>query len=273
MNIIKIKKRALVQRAYLIGLLVRRNIKNQYYRSFLGVIWTVLNPLLNMLVMWFVFSQIFGREDVMTLPFPVYLLSGSIIFGVLRSATTSSLTCFVGHSDMLQKTRVAIGIFPMANTISALVSFGFSFIALIMVMVVCSFVPTNGLSYNFQWTILLTVAILPALIIFSLGISFFLSSLYVFFRDLKHIYSVVLTLWMYMTPIFYSINSFEEGSIVVKVIQLNPMYHYVTCFRELLQGVIPNALEWLIMYGFAALSLLLGWLVLAALRNRIVSNL
>ena len=79
------------QQSFLLGLLVRRNIKNQYYRSFIGVLWTVLNPLLNMLVMWFVFSNIFGRDMVSNLPYPLYLLSGNIVFAVMRGSTSSSL--------------------------------------------------------------------------------------------------------------------------------------------------------------------------------------
>ena len=101
----KSKTGSLGQRMYLLRLLVKRNIKNQYYRSFIGVLWTVLNPLLNMAVMAFVFSALFGRHTD-GLDYPIYLLSGNIIFGIMRASTSSSLTCLVGQTDMLQKTRV-----------------------------------------------------------------------------------------------------------------------------------------------------------------------
>ena len=243
---------------YLLRLLVKRNIKNQYYRSFIGVLWTVLNPLLNMIVMAFVFSALFGRHTD-GLDYPIYILSGNIIFGIMRSSTSSSLGCLVGQSDMLQKTKVPIEIFPTANVFSALVTFGFSFIALLLVA---------GL------------IILPAVTVFSLGISYFLSALYVFFRDIKHIYGVILTLWTYLTPLFYSVEALKS-ELVSKAMVFNPMYHYVEGFRELLRGDIPQIMlsfsttqpSILAMYGFAAVSLVLGWLFLKAMKNKIAANL
>ncbi len=262
------------QRLYLMSLLVRRNIKNQYYRSFIGVLWTVLNPLLNMIVMAFVFSKIFGRNGT-DLDYPIFILSGTIIFNLMSGSTSSSLGCLVGNTSMLQKTKVPIELFPTANVFSALVTFGFSFIALLLVAGVRAI---TGDYTTFTWTILLVVLILPPLFVFSLGISYFLSALFVFFRDLKHVYSVILTLWRYLTPIFYTVDALKSN-LISKIIVFNPMYHYVEAFRELLMGEIPKVFSlsteptWLAMYGFAALSLIIGWLVLKALRNKIAANL
>lgn len=264
---------SLSQRAYLLKLLVRRNIKNQYYRSFIGVLWTVLNPLLNMLVMAFVFSTIFGRYTD-GLDYPIYILSGNIIFNIMRSSTSSSLPCLVGQNDMLQKTKVPIEIFPTSNVLSSLVTFGFSFIALLIVAGFRALPIWNGTGaalYEFHWEIILVVFILPALVVFSLGISYFVSALYVFFRDLKHLYSVILTLWQYLTPLFYTID--RLGDTVAQLIQFNPMYHYVTAFRDMLMGTIPSAMTWLAMYGFAAISLVIGWFVLHLLKNNIAAYL
>lgn len=262
---------AMKQRAFLISLLVKRNIKNQYYRSFIGVLWTVLNPLLNMIVMAFVFSSIFGRNGS-DLDYPLFILSGNIIFGVMRASTSTSLTCLVSQTDMIHKTRIQMEIFPISNVLSSLVTFGFSFIALLLVAGFRALPIFGGPFYSFHWEIVLIVGILPALVLFSLGISFFLSALYVFFRDLKHIYSVLLTLWQYLTPIFYSVEALKND-FVTKVMNINPMYHYATAFRELLMGSIPSVYTWLAMYAFALVSLAVGWLVLRALRNNIAANL
>ncbi len=256
------------QQAYLMRLLVRRNIKNQYYRSFIGVLWTVLNPLLNMLVMAFVFSSIFGRGEGMTLDYSIYLLSGNIIFSIMRTSTSGSLTCLVQQQDMLQKTKVPIGLFPTANVLSSLVTFGFSFIALLLVMVIRA---AAG-AYVFHWQIVLVVVLLPAVTLFSLGLSYFLSALYVFFRDLKHIYSVVLTLWTYLTPLFYTVETLKND-LAEKVMVFNPMYHYVTYFRDLLSGTIPGGTEHLIVYGFGLASFLIGYLFMSAVRNGIAAKL
>ena len=273
------KTGSLSQRMYLLRLLVKRNIKNQYYRSFIGVVWTVLNPLLNMIVMAFVFSALFGRHTD-GLDYPIYILSGNIIFGIMRGSTSSSLGCLVGQADMLQKTRVPIEIFPTANVFSALVTFGFSFIALLLVAGFRALPILGTPHFIFPWQIVLVIIILPAVTIFSLGISYFLSALFVFFRDIKHIYSVILTLWTYLTPLFYSVDALNS-ELVSKAMVFNPMYHYVEGFRELLRGDIPNIMlsfsttqpSILAMYGFAAISLVIGWLFLEAMKNKIAANL
>ena len=260
------KAKKIGQQAYLLTLLVRRNIKNQYYRSFIGVLWTVLNPLLNMLVMAFVFSRLFGGDT--ELDYPLYILSGNIIFNIMRTSTSGSLPCLVHQRDMLQKTRVSIALFPTSNVLSSLVTFGFSFIALLVVALVRFF---TG-AYAFHWTIVLVVVLIPAVTLFSLGISYFLSALYVFFRDIEHIYSVFLTLWTYLTPLFYVIDE-RFSPFVTKVMNFNPMYHYVQYFRDLLMGVVPGGTELLVCYGFALISFAIGYAFMHAVRNHIAANL
>ena len=255
------------QQMYLLRLLVRRNIKNQYYRSFIGILWTVLNPLLNMAVMAFVFINLFGSEGI-ALDYPVYVLSGNIIFGIMRASTTGSLPCLVEQQDMLQKTNVSIGLFPTANAFSALVTFGFSFIALLIVMLFRWFAG----AYVFTWQIILTVVLLPSVMLFSLGLSYFLSALYVFFRDLRHIYSVILTLWTYLTPLFYTIDALKNATLE-RFMNLNPMYHYVNYFRDLLIGTIPSAEAHIVCYGFGIAMFIIGYAFLSAVRNQIAARL
>ena len=255
-----------LQQAYLLRLLVRRNIKNQYYRSFIGVLWTVLNPLLNMLVMTLVFSRLFGGDTA--LDYPIYILSGNIIFNIMRTSTSGSLPCLVRLRDMLQKTRVSIALFPTANVLSSLVTFLFSFVALLIVALVRYL---TG-DYVFAWQIVLVVVLIPAIALFSLGISYFLSALYVFFRDIEHLYTVILTLWTYLTPLFYTVDRLGSA-LIEKIMNLNPMYHYVEYFRTLLAGGIPSGLEHLICYGFAIASFAVGYLFMRAVRNHIAANL
>ncbi len=202
------KPQTIKQRFYTIGLLVRRNIKNQYYGSFIGVVWTVLNPLLNMIVMAFVFIKIFGREGIL-LDYPVYVLSGQITFNLMRAGTASSVGSLVGRADMLLKTKTQIEIFPTATVLSSLVTYGFSLIALLLVAGWRALPIFGGPYFTFTWNMLLIVAIVPAILLFTLGISYFLSALYVFFRDTSHLYDVFLTLWFYLTPVFYTISALQ----------------------------------------------------------------
>ncbi|MCD7729592.1 MAG: ABC transporter permease [Clostridia bacterium] len=261
-------ERNISQRIYLLSLLVKRNIKNKYYRSVIGILWSVLNPLLHTLVMWLVYTQLFGRSDIDGMPCVMYILSGNIIFGLMSEATSGSMNSIAGQKGLLLSTPVPMEIFPLSKVFSSLVSFVFSFIALLIMMIIYQIMG----GYTFCWEIILIVTIIPALVIFSAGIAFFLSTLYVFFRDIQHIYSVFLMLWRYLTPVFYSLSRFKDEAMI-KLVQLNPMYQYLTAFRDMMVGNIPSATTYLMCYGYAIISLALGWLFMRALKNKISSQL
>lgn len=268
------------QKGYLLTLLVRRNIKNQYYRSFLGVFWTVLNPLLNMFVTALIFS-ILLRDSPDKMPYPVYILSGTIIFNLMRSATASSTSILVDYSSMLQKTKVSLGLFPTANTFSALATFVFSFIALILVSIYYAIIPDKVLGTRFflNWQTIFVLLELPALVLFSLGISYFLTTLFVFFRDIKHLYeSFILTLWGYLTPVFFTTKTFLNGAGPIRhfVIYGNPMYYFVNYFRNLIVGEGLSSSNWmqlLICYGWGIASFIIGYSVLHFSKNKIIAHL
>lgn len=243
--------------------MVKKNIKNQYRRSVLGIFWTLLSPLLNMLVLAFVFSNIFGRGNI-GMDYPVYVLSGNLVFNLMRMATSNSLTCIVDHYDLLTKTRIPYSVFPLSQNLSSVVNFGFSLLALIIVMLVRM---TAGV--RFYWTMLMgVIPWLPSVLLFSIGISFILCTIYVRFRDIKHIYSIFLTLWMYMTPIFYSYTILPER--VQNVIILNPMYHYLMYFRNTLVGIVPDLKAHLICYGVGIAFFLIGALIFRLSKKKFI---
>ncbi|MCR4726636.1 MAG: ABC transporter permease [Clostridia bacterium] len=238
--------------------MVNRNVRNQYRNSVLGILWTVLNPLLNMIVIALVFSMLFNRNQMDGIYYPVYILSGNIVFGLLRNATINSLPCIVNNYDLLSKTRIVHEIFPLSNVLSATVNFFFSMIALFIVMVI--FINKPGV--GFHPTILMTVApLLPAFLLFCLGVSFILSTIYIRFRDIKHIYDIVLTLWMYLTPLFYSLELIKGHKTATYILKLNPMFHYVTYFRSLLTGTVPSLFSHAMIYAWGAGMFLVGFLI------------
>ena len=245
--------------------LVKKSVKTQYRRSFLGILWTVLNPLLNMFVMSFVFSHIFGRNGI-GMDYPVYVLSGNIVFGLMRASTTTAMPSLVNNYDLITKTRTPYAVFPLSNVFTALVNFGFSLIALIIVMIVR--IPAG---VRFYWSgLLIFLPWLPAIMLFSAGISFFLSVVYVRFRDIKHIYTVFLTLWMYLTPVFYSVETLKLPEKYATLMKLNPMYQYLKYFRDALSGVVPSASTTLICYGVGIVVFVLGLSVFKLLRKKTV---
>ena len=214
--------------------LTRKSVKTQYRGSVLGMLWTVLNPLLNMGIMYVVFSQFFGAGDG---AYAVYLLTGNIMFASLRASTDGALGSVVANRGLLLRTKISPHLFPISSVSSALVSFGFSFIALILIMLGMEIF---GGIHLFGVQMLLVLAMLPALLLFETGIGLALSAIYVYGRDIRHFYSVFLTLWTYLTPIFYKVDTFvsvaKDGSLAkpfaLKVVECNPMYYFVQYFRE-----------------------------------------
>lgn len=206
--------------------LTRKQVKTQYRDSTLGFLWTVLNPLLHMLVMWFVFKSVFGVTDPY---YPIYLLAGNILFAALRSSTSQALNSLVVNRNLLLRTKIDLEVFPLSNVLTSLVNFAFSLIALIPFMIWLTVQQgVNLFSYQLAFTLLM----LPAFMLFEYGLGLFLAALFVYFRDLVHLYGVFLTLWQYLTPIFWPLDRLSKDSLTYKVVQLNPMLHFVNYFRD-----------------------------------------
>lgn len=209
--------------------LVVRDIKVRYRNSVLGILWTVLNPLLMMVVMSIVFSKFFGNTIE---NFAIYYLSGFILYSFLNEATTTALFSVVYNSSLTKKVYIPKYLFPLSKIVSALVNLFFSFCALVIVMV---FTGTK-----IYWTILLSF--LPAiyLALFCCGLGLILTTMNVFFRDIGHFYSVVTLVWMYLTPLFYPENLLIDNGMGI-LLKLNPLYHNVSFLRMLiLDGVVPS---------------------------------
>ena len=230
------RKKEFVKNCNIVKQLVIRSVKVQYRNSVIGIFWTILNPLLNMLVMYLVFSNMFGRSagttptDAET--YALYLLCGNIVFGMMRTSTYQALPSLVQNRGLLTKNKISYNVFPLSHTLSAMVNFAFSFIALLGVMFVVWLQGEAVFSVN----IFLIFVMLPALFLFCYGLSLVLSALYTFFRDIMHFYNVFLTLWMYLTPIFYGVSVFEDkadfkSTFMYTIIRCNPMYYFVEYFR------------------------------------------
>ena len=218
----KIKERISVFAKYrhLLEQLVITDIKLKYRRSFLGYLWSVLNPLLIMVVMSVVFTAMFKR----TIPhFPVYLLVGNLLFSYMRESTSHSISAITSHSALLKMTYIPKYMFVLSKVISDFVNLLFSLVALIIVMF--------ATGVNFTKFFPLIIIPLAELFIFCLGLSMFLSQAAVFFRDIQYIWGVVCTAWMYLTPIFYAVDTLPDN-IRWFIMRFNPMFYYVTLFRD-----------------------------------------
>ena len=203
---------------FIIRELTGREIKRKYARSFLGIVWSVLQPLMTMIVLALVFTHMFSRKIE---NFPVYLMCGQVIWGMYSGATNSAMTSLVDNKTLLIKVKFPKVIFPISRAATALVNLGYSMIALILIMIFFRIKP--------NWIMLLFPIDILFLFLFRLGIGYILSILYVFFADIKHLYSVFLTMLMYCSAIFYSVDSLSP--FMQKVVGLNPVYNYIYIMR------------------------------------------
>lgn len=228
--------------------LVIRDLKLKYRRSFLGYLWSVLNPLGVMFVLTLVFTNVF-RFDISN--YPAYLISGQILFNFLVESTNQSMFSIVGGASLIKKTYIPKYILTLSKVTSSIINLLFSMVALIIVMVFTK--------VQLTWYVLLSPLVLLELFAFCLGLGLLLAQAAVFFRDIQYIYSVLTTAWMYFTPIFYPMAMLEGTPVYWVVRYANPMQIYVTQFRNLmLNGMLPDFQSWTMGIIIALVMLVIG---------------
>lgn len=215
----------------LLRLLVIKNIKLKYRRSWLGYVWSILSPLMVMTVMSVVFSTMFKRNIE---NFPVYLFCGQLLFNYMSSSTSQCCHSISSNAALLKKTYIPKYIFTLAKVTSGFVDLLFSLGALVIVMLVTR--------HHITWYILLFPLVLLQLYVFCVGLGLFLAQASVFFKDMEFIYRAVTTAWTYVTPIFYPLESLPDN-LVWLIKHCNPMYFYIGQFRDVVYyGQLPGQL-------------------------------
>ncbi len=246
---------------FVIKELTSREIKRKYSRSYLGIVWSVLNPLLSMCVISLIFTQLFHRSIE---NFPIYYLTGSIIWTMFTGATNAAMTSLVDNKMLLIKVKFPMNIFILSRVYTSLVNFLYSLVAYVIMLVVFRVTPC--------WTMLFSPVIVLFLLLFSLGIAYILATAYVFFGDVKHLYSVLLTLWMYMSALFYPVD--QLNGIVRLVIQINPVFNYIDCMRVIvMQGKMPEVTQVIYIVAWGIAMYVIGYLVFVRHRNDIMKKL
>ena len=247
---------------YYLGLLIKRDFITKYRKSFLGVLWSLLNPLLLMLVMTLVFSYLFRFEIE---NFPVYLLSGQTIFNFFKESTTLAMSSVIMNESVIKKIYMPKYMYPLSKVVSSIVNLAFSLIAVLIVILFTG--------APFYWTMLLIPLPIIYIFMFSLGVSMLVSSLAVFFRDLTYLYEIFITLLMYLSAIFWPVDILK-GGILENVIGLNPMYQFIVYFRQLVYwGTVPDLWHNIVCLGFALSALCVGTAVFMKQQDRFILGL
>ncbi len=237
------------ENGFLFSELTKRDFKKKYKRTYLGMLWSLVSPLLTLLVMSLVFTNFFGRS---TPHYTIYLFCGNIIFSFFSDATSGGMGALLSNADIFSKINVPKYLFLLSRSVTSLINFGMTFAVFLLF---CIF---DGIFVGFHFFALLYPIF--CLILFNLGLGLILSAPFGFFRDIQYLWSVFTMLLMYMSAIFYTTDSFPES--VRGLFYLNPIYVYITYFREVvIDGKIPSLALHGLGAGYAVLFFLIGYLL------------
>lgn len=238
--------RKLKKHQFLFEELVKRDFKKKYKRTVLGILWSLLSPLLTLLVMRIVFTEFFGRT---TNHYTTYLFAGTLVFSYFSDATNQGMSSLVDNAGIFTKVNVPKYLFLLSKNVSSLINFGLTF------LIFLGFCLLDGIA--FHWKFLLLVYPIVCLVFFNIGVGSILSALYVFFKDIQYLYSIFTLMLMYLSAIFYNINAYEPT--VQKLFLLNPIYVYISYFRTIvINNAIPDLVTHLLSFGYAFAVLLIG---------------
>lgn len=246
--------------SFLLQQLVSRDFKVKYKRSVLGIVWSLLYPVLTMAVMAIVFSNVF-KMSTPGVSYLAYLLSGLIMFNYFSEASNLAMSSVVGSFSLLNKIYIPKYIFPLSKCLFVGINFLLTLIPFYVVLI------ATGTGVNI-FHVMLPYAFI-CLFMFTLGMGFILSAVSVFLRDMFYIYGIIVMLWTYLTPIMYDIKLISEQ--LQPWLKLNPMYHYVNFVREIvLYGRIPQPFTWATCAISSIVVLLIGVLVFKKTQDKFI---
>ncbi|WP_347489318.1 ABC transporter permease [Desulfoscipio sp. XC116] len=229
--------------------LVKRDFKKKYKRTVLGILWSMLAPLLTLLVMAIVFTEFFGRT---TPHFIIYMFAGNLVFFYYREATGGGMTALVANSSIFTKVNVPKYLFVFSQNVSSLINFALTLVIFFI------FVAMDGIP--FTWKFILLIYPTACLLIFNIGIGLILSALFIIFKDIQYLYDVFTMMIMYLSAIFYTIDSY---SLTMQyMFHLNPIFVYITYFRTIvIDNTVPSVNYHLLCAFYALAAMIVGGVI------------
>ena len=229
--------------------LVKRDFKKKYKRTVLGMGWSMLMPLLTLLVMKVVFEQFFGRT---TEHYTTYLFCGLLVFNWFAESTNGGMRSLYSNASIFTKVNVPKYLFIFAGNVQTLINFGLTLTVFFLFCLLDH--------VAFTWRFVLLLYPIATLLVLNIGIGMILSALYIFFRDMDYLWGVFIQLLMYGSAIFYQVDRMPSN--IQLAFALNPVYRHISYVREIvLTGAIPSLAEHLTLAGFAFAAFLAGALM------------
>jgi len=236
----------LLKYQFLFEELVKRDFKKKYKRTVLGMAWSVLSPLLTLLVMRLVFTQFFGRT---TPHYTIYLFCGNLVFSYFNESTSQGMTSLVSNAGIFTKVNVPKYLFLFSKNVQTLINFGLTLCVFFMFCVI------DQITFTWKFACLLYPIVM--LMLFNIGVGLILSALFVFFKDIQYLWSVFTMLLMYMSAIFYTIDGYPP--MIQNLFLLNPVYLFIRYFRKIvIEATIPTVYFHLLMLADVVIVLGIG---------------
>lgn len=249
------------EKKFLLKQLVKRDFTSKYKESALGIVWSVLSPLCMMMVYTIIFSTFFRRQIE---NYPVYLLTGRILYTLFVSATTGAMRSIRGNKSILNKIYVPRYMFALASITYEFINFLISFVILFLVMFL------TGAEFHLMIFASLIPLTLFMLLIFGVGL--ILAVLNTYFSDIQHIYSILTVILMYACAIFYPMEIVPASAQIV--FTLNPVYITIDCFRStIMYGVFPDISSLLYLAIFSIMIFAVGFLLFRIQENKLTLKL
>ena len=241
--------RKLMSHKFLFEELVKRDFKKKYKRTVLGMLWSILSPLLMLLVMKLVFTQFFGRS---TPHYTTYLFAGTLSFSFFSESTGQGMQSLMGNAAIFSKVNVPKYLFLLSKNVQTFINF---LLTLCIFFIFCAF---DGIA--FTWKFVLLLFPIACLTLINLGLGMILSALFVFFRDIQYLWTVATQLLMYMSAIFYGIDQYSQTTQYLFL--LNPLYLVIRYFRKIvIEATIPTVWFHLLLLADAVIAIGLGCLM------------
>lgn len=247
---------------FLLSELVKKGIRLKYRRSYLGILWSLIEPILTTIVLVIVFGTIFNKGKDAN--FPLYIIIGRLLYSFFQNATKGSLTAIRKNAGMIKKVYVPQYLYPLSNVLFNFIIFGISLIVVIGVDIYCQVIP--------DWRLILWIPALFVLLVLAIGIGLILATLNVFFRDIEYLWNVALMLIMYMSAIFYDPDKLLSSGFSY-VLKLNPLYQIITFCRVTLMGgpISINGVIYTLCVSFG--SLILGLVVFKKSQDKFILHI
>lgn len=220
--------RKIKKNQFLFEELVKRDFKKKYKRTFFGMLWSLISPLMQLLIMSIVFTHFFGRNKP---HYTIYLFAGNLTYTFFKDATTNGMHSLMQNAGIITKINLPKYMFLLSKNVASVINYVLTLIIFFI------FALVDGIDFHFSFFMLIYPVV--CLIVFNIGCGFILSALFVLFKDIQYLYDIFTLMLMYLSAIFYYTDTYSPQ--VQKLFYLNPLYAYITYFRQIvINGIIPN---------------------------------